>query len=254
MEIYKIVNRINSKIYIGQTIHTIQQRWKRHCYDALNYRTNTRFAKAIRDFGPESFSVEKIDEANSKEELNQKEKYWIKFYDSIATGYNSTDGGEDTNTYAHKTEEELKEIKEKISRTKQGKLNPRSRAAKCFNVKTNENLRFNTCAECQKYFDEDNHNFITRRCQHKTKYLYKGEWLIAYEEDEYIQDYSTEKVSRKAKRILVKDLYTGEEKEFVSYASAERYFDLPRKTFSGKAYLKGKTFIVKDKYSITTLE
>ena len=51
MYIYRITNKINNKIYIGQTIKTIKIRWLRHCTDALNYRSNTKFAKAIRKYG-----------------------------------------------------------------------------------------------------------------------------------------------------------------------------------------------------------
>ena len=63
-----------------------------------------------------------------------------------------------------------------------------------------------------------------------------------------------EKSNRKSKRILVENLETKEKQEFASYASAERYFNLPLKTFSGKAYLKGKDFIIKNKYHIIVLD
>ena len=39
------------------------------------------------------------------------------------------------------------------------------------------------------FFHETNHQFISRRCLHKIKLLYKNEWLISYEDDEYITDY-----------------------------------------------------------------
>ena len=81
----------------------------------------------------------------------------------------------------------------------------------------------------------------------------QGEWLIAYYEDDYIEDYTLEKNNRKAKRILVENLETKEIKEFSSYASAERYYGLKNKTISGQAYKKGKDFIIKDKYHIIVL-
>ena len=254
MYIYKITNKINNKIYIGQTIKTINLRWQRHYTDALSNRTNTKFAKAIRKYGKDNFIIEEIDTAQSKEELNQKEIYWINYYNSILEGYNSVDGGGDSNTYKYKTEEEMKKIKEKIRQTKIKELNPNAHSVKCKNINTQEELFFNTLIECQEYFNETNHNFITRRCLHKTKYLYKKEWLISYQNENYIEDYTIEKGNRKSKRILVEDLETKEKQEFESYASAERYFNLPLKTFSGKAYLKGKDFIVKNKYHIVVLD
>ena len=253
MYIYKITNKINNKVYIGQTTKTIFSRWKRHCADALSNRTNTKFARAIRKYGKDNFIVEEIDTATNKEELNQKEIYWINYYNSILTGYNSVDGGGDSNTYKYKTEEEMKQIKEKIRLTKMRDLNPNARAIKCRNVKTQEELFFNTLIECQEYFKETQHNFITRRCLHKTLYLYRGEWLISYQNEEYIKSYTLEKGNGRGRKILVEDLETGEKQEFLSYASAERYFKLPLKTFSGKAYLKGRDFVVKNKYHITVL-
>ena len=169
-------------------------------------------------------------------------------------GYNSADGGGNSNTYKYKTEDEMKEIKEKIRQTKLKGLNPNAHFVKCKNINTQEELFFNTLLECQEYFNEKNHNFITRRCLHITKYLYKEEWLISYQNEDYIEDYTREKRNRKSKRILVENLKTKVKQEFVSYSSAERYFNLPLKTFSGKAYLKGKDFIVKNEYHIIVLD
>ena len=82
MYIYKVTNIINGKLYIGQTTRFIQDRWERHINDALSNRLDTHFARAIRKYGPENFVVEQIDVASSQEELNEKEIYWIKFYNT----------------------------------------------------------------------------------------------------------------------------------------------------------------------------
>ena len=126
MYIYKITNIQNNKVYIGQTIRPIQQRFKRHINDALNCKLNTHFARAIRKYGKDSFIIEEIDTAKTQEELNQKEKFWINYYDSIKNGYNETDsivksGG---NTYYSKTKEEMNVIKNKIRDSKIGNKNP----------------------------------------------------------------------------------------------------------------------------------
>ena len=45
--IYKITNIVNGKVYIGQTIRPIEDRFHRHINDAMNNRLNTHFARAI---------------------------------------------------------------------------------------------------------------------------------------------------------------------------------------------------------------
>ena len=77
MYIYKITNQINDKIYVGQTIRPIQQRFTRHINDAVNNVIDTHFARAIRKYGPENFVIELIDVAETQSELNEKEQLWI---------------------------------------------------------------------------------------------------------------------------------------------------------------------------------
>ena len=150
MWIYKITNIQNNKVYIGQTIRPIEQRFKRHINDALNNVLDTHFARAIRKYGKENFIIEQIDTAQTQEELNQKEQYWIQYYNSVNEGYNETDaisksGG---NTYQSKTEEEIEVIKEKIRQTKIGSKNPMARKIKRTNIITNEVDTFDTIISC----------------------------------------------------------------------------------------------------------
>lgn len=215
MFIYKITNTINGKIYIGQSIRPIQKRFKRHINDAINNNINTHFAKAIRKYGKDNFVIEEIDTANSQDELNRKEQYWIKYYDSTNKGYNETDsiykcGG---NTYKNKTDEEMQKIKEKIKISKLSNNNPNSKKIKCLNTKTNDELIFNTVKDCQNYFQEKSYRFITTRATNKTRSLYKGIWNIAYIENEYA---CVENVNKGGIRILVEDLNTNNKQVFES--------------------------------------
>ena len=152
MWIYKITNIQNNKVYIGQTIRPIEQRFKRHLNDALNNILDTHFARAIRKYGKENFTIEEIDTAQTQDELNQKEQYWIRYYNSVEDGYNETDaiskcGG---NTYQSKTEEEMEVIKDKIRQTKLGDKNPMARKIKRTNIITQEVDIFDTIISCAK--------------------------------------------------------------------------------------------------------
>ena len=87
--IYKFQNLITNEIYIGQSIN-LESRFKKHLRE-WPYG-DTKFYKGIQQYGWENFSYEIIEEC-SQDELNEKEKYWIAYYDSYFNGYNSTPGG-----------------------------------------------------------------------------------------------------------------------------------------------------------------
>lgn len=61
----------------------------------MSKHKNIKFYRAINKYGEENFEIEVIEDLiETREELNQKEKYWIKYFDSMKSGYNSTEGGE----------------------------------------------------------------------------------------------------------------------------------------------------------------
>lgn len=94
--IYKITNKINNKIYIGQTRFTIQQRFKQHIYEAKNQKDNFPLHLAIYKYGIQNFQIEKIEQVQDSL-LNEREIYWIKTLNSYikdGNGYNCTLGGE----------------------------------------------------------------------------------------------------------------------------------------------------------------
>ena len=109
------------KYYVGQTIKTMEKRAKKdgkgYGWDDPNY--NSKFANSIRKWGWDAFEGKVLEEVY-EEDLDELEKFYIKYFDSYENGYNSTLGGEGTrghNPYANKTEEEIKEIKEKLSKS-----------------------------------------------------------------------------------------------------------------------------------------
>jgi len=86
--IYKTTCLINKLIYIGQH--------KAVNFDARYIGSGRKFKKAVQEFGKENFTCELIDTAESFEELNSKEEYWVEFYQSRnpLIGYNVKKGGE----------------------------------------------------------------------------------------------------------------------------------------------------------------
>ena len=114
MVIYKITNLINGKIYVGQTTKTIDQRFKEHCKTTSGCRA---LKNAIKKYGSGNFSIEIVEECDNLDDLNVREKYWIKIYNSLVpNGYNIQTGGEN-----HTVTDETRRI---ISNKVSGKNNP----------------------------------------------------------------------------------------------------------------------------------
>lgn len=93
-DIYIIKNDINTKVYIGQALDS-EQRFKFHCKG--NY-DNSLIDKAIQKYGKEHFWFEILE--SQIENYNEREKYWIRYYNSIKPfGYNILNGGDEPPVY-----------------------------------------------------------------------------------------------------------------------------------------------------------
>ena len=93
--IYKITNKVNNKVYIGQS-YDIEKRWKGHLYD-LEHRVHhsEHLQKSYNKYGIESFVFEILEEVNDSNCLTTKEQYWIDYYNSMDKnfGYNMKGAG-----------------------------------------------------------------------------------------------------------------------------------------------------------------
>ena len=115
MIIYKTTNLINGKIYIGQSINN----------DPKYLGSGVFLKNAIEKHGKENFLKEVIDVADSVDELNEKEIYWIEKYNSTDKniGYNLCSGGKGFKIYYGKTDEQISEIHENLSKIHKEKWN-----------------------------------------------------------------------------------------------------------------------------------
>lgn len=92
-KIYIIRNKINSKVYIGQTTRSLSIRFSNHL-SAAKHSKGYVIGKAIRKYGAENFYIELLEECNI-DSLNEREKHWIAFFNSTNSkfGYNMSIGG-----------------------------------------------------------------------------------------------------------------------------------------------------------------
>lgn len=92
MLIYKITNDVNNKIYVGQTIRTLEDRKWQHIHN-VKIGCKTHLYNAMRKYGIEHFHFEKICDVDNIDDLNILERYYIAKYNCIKDGYNMVDGG-----------------------------------------------------------------------------------------------------------------------------------------------------------------
>lgn len=87
--VYLTTNLINGKKYIGM------HKWNKDTIDESYYGSGIHLVRALNQYGKENFKVEIIEWCNSREELSQREAYWISYYKAPINEdfYNIEDGG-----------------------------------------------------------------------------------------------------------------------------------------------------------------
>lgn len=113
--IYKHTNKINGKVYIGQTSQSMSQRWS----NGNGYKGSVKFYSAIKKYGANNFEHEILKENLTQEEANYWEDYYINYYNSIETGYNLKTGGQHC-TYSEESKRKMSKNHADVS----GEKNP----------------------------------------------------------------------------------------------------------------------------------
>lgn len=204
MYIYRITNKINNKCYIGQTRHSIKRRFGDHVRGCKN---NSLIHQAIKKYKKENFEVEQLIECNNLEELDEKEKYFIQVFNSVApNGYNLEYGGN--------SQKELSEItKQKIRNTR------KRRVVISQHIETGEIVEYSSVLEAEK-ITKVSQTYIRRCCLGKMYCSKKLRWK--YKEDSNFPKCLTPK-QKMSRPIKYKCLSTGEIKEFESVRSVAQF-------------------------------
>ena len=86
--IYLITDKTNAMKYVGQTMRSVEVRFKEHCNE------KTYIGNAMKKHGIENFSAEILEECTTREQLNEREKFWISELNTLSpNGYNLAEGG-----------------------------------------------------------------------------------------------------------------------------------------------------------------
>lgn len=112
-QIYRLTNKINGKMYHGQTVEeNINNRWSK--YRKLKCKDQPKLYNALKAYGPENFLFEVIDTTpQNQSQLDELEIFYIAKFDSMNNGYNCDPGGKG----GHRSNE----TKQKISKAFRGR-------------------------------------------------------------------------------------------------------------------------------------
>ena len=210
MIIYKITNKKNGKVYIGQTVQKLADRWKVHRYDMRRADPHCKIlTNACKKYGIDSFEIEELAKVESLKELNTLEIELIEKYNSLTpNGYNIRKGGNGGGKHSEETRKKLskanlgntngrggkgikrhsEEWKQELSRRMKGKPKTKEslekRSAKRrkpiigFCKKTNQSWFFNSAKESEKFgFNKKQISKILNKEKHR--HTHGGfEWIF----------------------------------------------------------------------------
>ena len=223
--VYKCVCLITNKVYVGITTETIDSRKARHIRESFNPGTqsyNYHFHRAIRKYGVEQFKWIQLEMIKSETRenlvfrLKQLEIKYVSLFDSYVNGYNSTLGGDNSET------------------TKKGVL-----VYLKDGTKVNE---FDSVQEASEYYGIGRTN-ISKCCNKLTNHTRSKDYgvlLFRFKHDPLTQDelsqlQSSGKIRKSIHSVPVKAYYK-DTKEFIgsyeSYSEAEKALSLPRGTLN----------------------
>lgn len=167
-EVYKITNKLTNKVYIGITNQGSGARYRHHWYES-RIGEPSPIHRSMAKYSEENFTLEIIDFADTYDELKEKEKYWIKQYNSTdrSVGYNLTEGGDGTFGRFHS-----EETKEKIRQKALGR-----KASEDTKKKMSES-RKGKCSDKQK----EHLSKLQEQCKTKIyQYSKTGEFIAEYD-------------------------------------------------------------------------
>lgn len=236
MFIYKATSKTTGKVYIGQSSQTLQERISQHNSAAYKHQYNYHFHNAIRKYGKDDFIYEIIeDNISDIETLNERECFWISYYDSYNNGYNSTRGGGGKLTRDDelilrlfqdgKTTKEICEItgynrstiyksykalqitEENKSRKNEGVKQRCSRKVEQYSLSGEYIKTWNSSTECGNYFG--NQGLISALCRQEPNTLSAYGYLFKYEDDikdisDWVKRFNEKKNGGRAKKAIGK--------------------------------------------------
>lgn len=195
--IYKITNKINGKVYIGQALD-IRKRIQQHA-SAFSRKDNKRLYKAIEKYGIDNFEVCVLVIINLfgktqneiKKELNAQEIFYINLYDSYNQGYNATPGGDSGRLGFKHSEETIEKIKKAHLNYKPKRAFDVSKKTYCYDLKNKVFIEGDSIADiCHK--TQADYRSIGQICNNMDykkggRFISKRRYLFSFDKNDLIE-------------------------------------------------------------------
>lgn len=190
--VYIHINKINGKVYIGQTCKGTKQRWRKN---GEGYKKNVYFYKAIQKYGWDNFKHIIVYKNLTQEEANYYERFLIKKYNALNSnyGYNLREGGSnlsglDNPNYGN----------HKLA----GENNPNAKAVLQYDLKGKLINKFKCGIDASNSLGVKNSSAISACCLGKHKSAYGFIWIFENDKDfieKRVKEYELSKTSKKGK-------------------------------------------------------
>ena len=182
--VYMIYNNFDDNVYIGETIQTVEKRFKQHIQESNNPKSkafNFKISKALRKYGYSNFFVKELEKISGEDKIKVKKEIqlleikYIKEYNSFENGYNSDEGGLGGKCQSKEIRERLSQIKKNDPNTNKRLEIARSfrhieKPTDVYNYCTGKLIQsFNSAKEAAKFLNLEGTD-ITKLCKQKTNY------------------------------------------------------------------------------------
>lgn len=246
--IYKIENKINGKIYIGQSVD-IKKRWSRHKRSAKNeLEEKYPIHYAILKYGLDNFSFDVVEECDVSV-IDERELYYISFYDSmIPKGYNCDSGGKSGGYLPKERIDKMSGVESSLStRLKMSEIQSGGKNNKARKVKDNQGRVWATVVECEKDLGISHLSNMISGVRGWTKKSKPYELQYANEDEEV-----TEVVYDDPNKLECINVYRGEAKAYIDNCGnvwrtkkdVMDFFEISSKTIN--SHFKGKRTMISD--------
>jgi group I intron endonuclease len=220
--VYRIFNVENGKSYVGQTVRSLEERWKEH----LSYVAGSKrpLYRAMRKHGVGSFVLTKLCDAFSQKELDDAELYFGELFHALAPDGYCLKLGEGKGRHCEETKLKIRE-KRRQQNERNGTSSPRYGTG---------NVCVGTCPCGKTFRSYEGRKYCSQKCRTEQDHD-----LLA---KRFVNQYSMAGAIARSKRI--KDLQTGI--VYPSARAASRALDIPWGSFLGFMHITGRLVYVKE--------